>query len=129
MVEGIVSSIIAAILIAIAVALYKRVFGQQIVITHPRNDEVLTDPEPLRPGVSFPVRGTLKRLPKGHEILILTEDENTRFVWPQGFFNVKYDPGRKTWLGKVNGRAKSICASWPSWRRPPRRGSFAIFSS
>jgi len=80
---------------------YRRYFGQQIEITHPRPNEALTDREPLGSVYAYPVRGTLKRLPKSHEIWLLRQDETTEQVWPQGFFNVKYDHEQKTWFGKI----------------------------
>jgi hypothetical protein len=76
-----------------------------IEITYPRTSETLTDPQPLGPkSVSYPVRGTLKRLPKGHEIWLLTQDESTGYVWPQGFVAAQYDPDTKNWEGRVNSR-------------------------
>ena len=81
--------------------------GRQIQITHPRPMETMTDPEPLGGGQCFPVRGTLKRLPAGHEIWLLVEDEVTGRIWPQGFFRVEFDPHQKTWTGKINGLGKT----------------------
>jgi hypothetical protein len=76
-----------------------------IKITYPRPQEPLTEPEPLGPkSVSYPVRGTLKRLPKGHEIWLLPQDESTGYVWPQGFVAVQYDPTTKNWEGRINSR-------------------------
>jgi hypothetical protein len=109
MMQGIVGSIIATILVAAVVAAYRRLAGQQIRITHPRSGETLTDPEPLGEGQAFPVRGTLRRLPTGNEIWLLTEDESTGKFWPQGFFNVQYDHQRQTWMGKISsGGRKNI---------------------
>jgi len=48
----------------------------------------------------------LKHLPANHEIWLLTQDERTGFVWPQGFFPVQFDPQRRTWMGKINGSGK-----------------------
>jgi hypothetical protein len=76
-------------------------FGVQIKITHPRPLETLTEPESLGKGRSFAVRGTLKRLPKDHEIWLLTQNEATGQLWPQAFFAVKYDHQQKTWVGKI----------------------------
>jgi len=102
-ITGIIESVVAGILLAIAGAIYRLCAGRQIEITHPRPGETLTDPEPLGGGQAFPVRGTLRRLPQGNEIWLLTEDESTGLFWPQGFFNAHYDPQSKTWLGKIFG--------------------------
>jgi hypothetical protein len=80
--------------------------SRNISIVHPRPNEVLTEPEPLGSGLCFPIRGRLKYLPKGHEIWILSQDEVSGLVWPQGFFAVQYDPSEGTWLGKISGSGK-----------------------
>ena len=82
---------------------YNWLFGQRIKITHPRPQEILTDPEPLGSGFAYPVRGTLRRLPKGHQIWLLNQDDSKGFVWPQGFFAVEYNPIDRTWFGKISG--------------------------
>ena len=41
-----------------------------------------------------------------HEIWILSQDESSGLIWPQGFFPVRYDPGEGTWVGKINGGGK-----------------------
>jgi hypothetical protein len=68
LIEGVIGSIIAASIIALTAAAYRRWFGQKIQITRPRPDEALTDPAPLGQMFPFPVHGKLKRLPKDHEI-------------------------------------------------------------
>jgi hypothetical protein len=52
-------------------------FPYKIKIVSPRPQEPLSDPQPLGPGHSFVVRGTLKKLPKGHEIWVMTQDDVT----------------------------------------------------
>ena len=79
------------------------VFNNDIIITSPGHQETLIGGEPLGSGHSFPIRGSLKRLPKGHEIWLLTQDERTGLVWPQGFFMVQFNPHQGTWMGKVYG--------------------------
>lgn len=103
LIEGIIGSIIAAGIVALIVAGYRRWFGEQIKITHPRSQETLTEAELVTGGVYFPIRGTLRRLPKGHEIWLLTQNDSTGSSWPQGFFPVQFDPERGTWMGKING--------------------------
>ena len=99
MTVGIITSLIAAGIVAVLSGLYRLYIGQRIKITLPGANEGLGNPE--TPGV-YIVRGTLRRLPKGHEIWLLTEDESTKQVWPQGFFLPRYDESARTWYGKVN---------------------------
>jgi len=84
----------------------RAVFGGDIEITSPRTGEILSGQEALGDGFSYQVRGKLKRLPKGHEIWLLTQDESTGMLWPQGFFPVHFDSREKTWMGKINGSGK-----------------------
>ena len=74
-----------------------------IKITSPAPQETLSDGEPMGSGHSFRVRGALKRLPKGHEIWLLTQDEKTGLIWPQGFFMVQFNPQLEAWMGKIYG--------------------------
>jgi hypothetical protein len=75
-----------------------------IKITYPRPQELLSGAETLgSQSVSYPIRGTLKRLPKGHEIWLLTQKDNTGHLWPQGFFPVQYNDEVGAWVGRVNG--------------------------
>jgi hypothetical protein len=87
---------------AIAAA-WRRLSDRQIKITHPRPQGVLTKPEKMGGSFSYPVSGTLKHLPKGHEIWVLTQNERTGQVWPQGFFMAQYNRETGMWMGKVNG--------------------------
>lgn len=81
--------------------------GWQIQITYPRPQELLSGAEPLgTDSVAFQIRGKLRHLRKDHEIGLLTEDELTGYLWPQGFFTVQYNSQQGTWLGKINGRGK-----------------------
>src|ERR1035441_8656839 len=105
-INGITDGIIVAVIVAGVGASFRRVFGQRIEITYPRPQESLTDPDALGDGFAYPVRGTLKRLPKGHQIWLLTQDDSKGSVWPQGFFPVEYNPSQGTWMGKINGSGK-----------------------
>jgi hypothetical protein len=81
----------------------KIVAGGRIKITSPRPMEVLTRAEKLDSGLqAFPVGGKLKWLPKEHAIWVLTQDESTGRVWPQGFFPAQYDPDEGRWSGKID---------------------------
>jgi len=86
----------------------RAVFPHKIKIVSPRPQEPLSDPQPLASGYSFAVRGTLKKLPKGHVIWILTQDDVTGRVWPQGFAPVQYNPVQGTWTGRVNASGNPI---------------------
>jgi len=77
----------------------------RIQIMSPRPLEVLQDPKPLDPErVSYAVRGKLKRLPRDHEIWLLTEDHRSGRVWPQGFEPVQFDREKGEWIGRVHSR-------------------------
>ena len=89
------------------VASTRWVFGTKIRITHPRPHEILTDAQPLGSSVKFPVRGTLKRLPKDHEIWVLTQDDATGKVRPQGFQMVEFNPEIGKWTGWINGSGRT----------------------
>jgi hypothetical protein len=80
----------------------RRLLRWQIRITHPRPGEMLQGAEPQGKGFSYPVRGTLRHLPKGHEIWLLTQDGRTGNISPQGSVQVQYDPVNKTWEGRIN---------------------------
>jgi hypothetical protein len=80
--------------------------GHAITITSPRHRETFTGGEPLSTTFAFPIRDVLKRLPKDHEIWLLVQDEATGFVWPQGFFPVRFDPQLGAWMGKINGSGR-----------------------
>jgi hypothetical protein len=77
----------------------------RIEITSPRPQEPLSDPKtPAGGSTSYAVRGKLKRLPLGHRIWLLVEDEKIKKVWPQGFAPVQYDPKSGEWTGRVMGK-------------------------
>jgi hypothetical protein len=82
-------------------AFARKLTGNQIQITSPRPLEALTGRQPLGKMWQFPVRGTLKRVPKDHEIWLLNQDERTGLLRPQGFSIVKYDPRQGTWFGMI----------------------------
>jgi hypothetical protein len=72
-----------------------------IKITYPRPGEILADGKPQGSGQKFPIRGTLKYLPKDHEVWILTKDDATGLVWPQGFSPVVFNQQEGTWNGWI----------------------------
>ena len=82
----------------------RRLLRWQIKITHPRTGEMLQGAEPQGKVSTYPVRGTLRHLPKGHEIWLLTKDGGTGHIFPQGAVQVQYDPVNKTWEGRINWR-------------------------
>jgi hypothetical protein len=75
----------------------------RIQITSPRPRELLEGKEPfeLQGRFSYTVRGTLKRLPRDHEIWLLIEDRSG-YVWPQGFSRVQYNQQTGEWFGRVH---------------------------
>jgi hypothetical protein len=86
---------------------FQRFAAGAITITSPRPLETMAESEALGDsGLAFRIRGRLKRLQADHEIWLLTQDDSTRLIWPQGFFPVQYDPNLGTWLGKINGTGK-----------------------
>jgi hypothetical protein len=102
LIEGIVGSVIAAGIVALIVAGHRRWFGQRIRIIEPREHDLLPPAETHNNVVGHPVRGTLKQLPKGHEIWLLVMDTSKTKVWPQGFSPVEYDADKGTWKGYVH---------------------------
>lgn len=105
--NGIVDGIAGNAIWSGITAAFRSAAGWQIQITHPRPQELLSGAEQLgKNSVAFQIRGTLKHLRKGDEIWLLTQDELTGYVWPQGFFNVQYNPQQGTWMGKINGNGK-----------------------
>jgi hypothetical protein len=94
---GIVSNGIWAGISAVA----RRLLRWQIKITHPRTGEMLQGGEPQGKVSTYPVRGTLRHLPKGHEIWLLTQNGGTENIWPQGAVQVQYDRVNKTWEGRI----------------------------
>ena len=105
----------------------RRLFGTQIRIVSPRAGSYLEDnPQPCGDMTTYKVQGTLKRLPKGHEIWLLRQDEFSSKLWPQGFFRAVFDPETKQWHGRVNGTGQ------PSFRviavvAPPTSHDFFTF--
>ncbi len=83
-------------------ALVRQLTGRQIEIVDPRPQAALKDPKPLGQGISYRVRGKLRRLTKDHRIWLLIENERTGEIWPQGFQAVQYDPSNGEWEGRVN---------------------------
>ena len=99
---AIATSLVASILYATVGGGYRRWFGQRIRITDPQPHGVLTAAE-MRPGVmKHVVSGTLKHLPKDHEIWLFIEDAFTGKVWPQGHAPVEYNRDKGVWKGFVN---------------------------
>jgi hypothetical protein len=86
---------------SVFVALARRAFGRQIKITSPSPLQTLQHPEPHGAGLSYEVRGTLKKLPRHHKIWLLRQDETSEIVWPQGFSPVQFDPTRGEWCGRI----------------------------
>jgi len=77
-----------------------------IAITSPRFREVLSGGEALGEVISYPVAGTMKKLPTDHEIWLLTQHEPTGEVWPQGFYIVQYNKTTRSWHGRISIAAK-----------------------
>src|SRR5580700_881343 len=55
----------------------RAVFPHEIKIVSLNSQEFLSDPQLLGGGHSFAVRGTLKKLPRGYEIWVMTQDDVT----------------------------------------------------
>jgi hypothetical protein len=104
--SGILEGLVGRAIWSGLTAASRRVLGLQIQITHPGPQQTLSEGKPLGRHQSFPVRGTLKRLPRGHEIWLLVQDEPTGLVWPQGFSTVQFTPQTGIWAGRINGMAK-----------------------
>ena len=102
MIKGIIESIIAAVIIAIVVGVYRCVVGQRIKIISPQQNGFLATAETRFGVVAHPVHGTLKHLPKGHKIWLLVIDEKTGKTWPQGFASVEFSKEQGTWSGYIN---------------------------
>jgi hypothetical protein len=83
-----------------------RLLGGRIKITVPGGDGILSQPEPFYGGQAYVVRGTLKRLPRGHQIWLLTEDYPGGPVRPHGFFPIIYNDKEHTWWGRINPMGK-----------------------
>jgi hypothetical protein len=88
----------------------RRLVGGKIRITVPQQrekPETLQDAQAWGQDYSFGVEGTLRHLPKEHQIWLLTQDESSGQVRPQGFSSVTYNPDNKRWLGRVIARPGS----------------------
>jgi hypothetical protein len=99
-----------------------------IQITHPRPGEMLTDPQPLgSDSVSYIVRGKLKSLPEEHSIWLLTQDERSGQVWPQGFYPVQFDEQTGEWHGRVNVLGRSLLRLYAVVAPPTSQDLFRYF--
>lgn len=98
---GIATSLIASIIYGTAGGGYRRWFGQQIKITNPQENGYLGPVEVRRGTNAHPVSGTLKYLPKDHQIWLVVVNDTTGKCWPQGFERVDYDAKAGTWKGYV----------------------------
>jgi hypothetical protein len=93
----------------------------------PRAHEMMSEPKTLASGFSYIARGKLSRLPKGHQIWLLTKDENTGRVWPQSFEDPRYDEETKMWEVRVNGSRKSRLAIIAVVAAPSTQDYFRYF--
>lgn len=105
----------------------RTVTGRRVQITIPRPGEVLTEPKELGRGFSYLVRGKLKSLPKEHAIWLLTQDERSGHVWPQGFYPVQFDERTGEWHGRVNGSGKSPLRIFAVVAPPTSQDCFRYF--
>jgi hypothetical protein len=86
------------------VAMIRHLAGRSIQITCPRSQERLKDRQELPlGGVTYSVRGILKKLPAGHQIWLLRENEIDKKFWPQCDV-VQFDPTTGKWDGRINDR-------------------------
>ena len=74
----------------------------RIKITLPLSGDPLSDKQPYYNGFTYGVRGTLRMLPMGHEIWLLTADDRTGEFWPQGFSSVEYNERTGDWKGRIH---------------------------
>jgi hypothetical protein len=80
----------------------KLYLSKTIEIEFPKSQQLLQNQEPLGEAYAYPVRGTLKHLPKDHKIWLIVEEEKFGHIWPQGFFPVHFDEHSGKWHGKVS---------------------------
>jgi hypothetical protein len=73
---------------------------EKIKITLPSNGEALIDKQPLGQSFSYAVRGTLKSLPEGCKIWLLTSDQDK--YWPQTFYLAQYGEATGNWEGRIH---------------------------
>jgi hypothetical protein len=86
----------------------RRLLGGRIRIISPKASGYLDeDRQTLGQMTTYNVRGTLKRLARGHEIWLLRQDEISSKIWPQGFSRVVFDADSRQWHGRVNGTGQS----------------------
>lgn len=91
------------------IAFLRRIFGRGIQITSPRVGELLTGKKSLgSASFSYEVKGTLKCLPKNHEIWLLVREERSSRVWPQGFERVVYNDRERSWTGRVTAQQEDV---------------------
>ena len=102
LIVGIIGSIIATVIVALAIAAFRSVYGQRIKITYPKINDFLATAENRLGVVVHPVHGTLKHLPKDHKVWLLVMDEKARKIWPQGLVPVEYDKEQGTWKGYIH---------------------------
>jgi hypothetical protein len=77
------------------------VVRDKIQITSPVSGGELQNPQPWADGFRYEVRGTLKLLPKGHEIWLLNagQDGESAKQWPQAIANRNTTSGE--WQGRI----------------------------
>ena len=98
--SGFVEGIVAHLTADGGKTLLRRILRNQIQITSPRPLEAPIGKKPFDEvgRFSYEVRGKLKRLPKNHEIWLLTE-HSSGCVWPQGKAEFNRDTGE--WEGRI----------------------------
>lgn len=80
----------------------RRVFGKEIKIISPRSGVSLDiSAKETEEYVTHDVIGTLKTLPRDHEIWLLVQDVGSRWIWPQRPSPVLYDEVSGQWSGKI----------------------------
>jgi hypothetical protein len=102
LVEGIIGSVVAAGIVAVIVASYKRWFGQRIAIINPTEHRSLSAAEPRAGIMAHVVHGTVKHLPKGHRIWLVFVHEAGGQFWPQSFAPVETNDAKGTWKGYIH---------------------------
>jgi hypothetical protein len=102
-VPAVIESLGGRVLWSGATAWVTKIAQRKIQITSPRPQERLQDrQEHPGGGVSYIVRGTLKKLPAGEEIWLLIEDEVTKKFWPQSGYAVQFNPITGEWHGRIS---------------------------
>ena len=100
--NGIVEGLAVNTIWATVASIFRLLTGQQIRISSPVFGETLSAPEFHGETVRYRVHGTLKCLPKGKQIWLVTEDESSGKVWPQGFEAVIHSPTSGEWSGRIS---------------------------